>query len=53
MDQVVGRKAYRHHACTLIMIAVAIAQFMLTGLLPLSSNLFFILGGLRSAAISM
>ncbi len=43
-DQIVGSKAYRNHACTLIMLAVAIAQFTITGLLPLSSDLFFILG---------
>ncbi len=43
-DQIVGSKAYRNHACTLAMVAVALAQFVVTGLLPLSSDLFFILG---------
>jgi hypothetical protein len=43
-DQIVGSKAYRNHACTFIMIAIAMAQFTVTGLLPLSSDLFFIMG---------
>lgn len=51
-DQIVGSKAYRNHACTFAMIAVALAQFVVTGLLPLSSDLFFIIGALPSSRIS-
>ncbi|EIE24426.1 U-box-domain-containing protein [Coccomyxa subellipsoidea C-169] len=52
-DQIVGSKAYRNHACTLIMLAVAIAQFTITGLLPLSSDLFFIVGSMVAGALVM
>ncbi|CAL8467415.1 g6953 [Coccomyxa elongata] len=52
-DQIVGSKAYRNHACTLAMVAVALAQFVVTGLLPLSSDLFFILGALVAGSLVM
>ena len=51
-DQIVGSKAYRNHVCTFAMVFVALAQFVVTGLLPLSSDLFFILGALTSSRIS-
>ena len=44
VDQIVGRKAYQHHCSNALMITLAIAQFVVTGLLPLSADTFFIMG---------
>ncbi len=44
MDQLISRKAYQHYVANAILIAIAAAQFVITGLLPLSADTFAIVG---------
>ena len=50
-----GHKAYQHHTFTAALMLLALAQFVVTGLLPLSSNAYFIAGahGLLSLPMPM
>ena len=43
-DVFVGAKAYEHHCAALVVMALALAQFVVAALVPLSSNVFFLAG---------
>ena len=43
-DVWVGRKAHQHHLLSTLLMLLALAQFVATGLLPLSHNAYFIAG---------
>jgi hypothetical protein len=44
VDQFTGSKAYKNHTANVAIIAVAVAQFVAVGLLPLCADTFFIVG---------
>ena len=39
-----GAKMYEHHCAALFVMALALAQFVVAALVPLSSNAFFLAG---------
>ena len=43
-DVFVGAKMYEHHCAAFLVMALALAQFVVAALVPLSSNAFFLAG---------